>query len=209
MTPEERTYLINVHIPWARCIAAGMLGRAPHEMDLEDVVGFAVQGLCEAVDAYNPEMGCVFKTFARYRITGAVFDGYRDWCGHTRHHRPTLVSLETGSMKGYEATRCHPKHESEYLSYEQPKYNIIDDSFDYEKIDQINLIKEVLDHLNYSEKEAIILQYFHGCTGPEIADKTGRSVRMQRTIASRARQVIREVFEEYGVTRIGHVSRAA
>jgi RNA polymerase sigma factor for flagellar operon FliA len=47
------------------------------ECDIEDLVAFAYEGLIEARKRFDPARGVQFKSFAYYRVRGAVVDGVR------------------------------------------------------------------------------------------------------------------------------------
>ena len=47
-------------------------------IDFEDLVGFGFFGLLYAVERYNPNKDIKFKTYARLRIKGAIYDGLRE-----------------------------------------------------------------------------------------------------------------------------------
>ena len=44
---------------------------------LEDLIAFGFQGLLEARQRFDPEKGVAFKSFAYYRVRGAILDGVR------------------------------------------------------------------------------------------------------------------------------------
>jgi RNA polymerase sigma factor for flagellar operon FliA len=46
-------------------------------MEPGDLVGYGTQGLIEAARKFDPRQGTAFRTFAHYRIRGAIFDGMR------------------------------------------------------------------------------------------------------------------------------------
>jgi RNA polymerase sigma factor for flagellar operon FliA len=54
---------------------------------LEDLVSIGVLCLIEAVDPYDPEMSVQFKTFAEYRIRGAILDSVCELDGIPAHKR--------------------------------------------------------------------------------------------------------------------------
>ena len=47
-------------------------------IDFGDLVGFGFFGLLDAVERYNPNKDIKFKTYARLRIKGAIYDGLRE-----------------------------------------------------------------------------------------------------------------------------------
>lgn len=46
--------------------------------EVDDLIAFGFRGLLEARERFDPARGVHFKTFAYYRVRGAVFDGVRD-----------------------------------------------------------------------------------------------------------------------------------
>ncbi len=73
---EDRLSLIEHYLPIARRIAAKLFGNRPDDqVEFGDYMQFAVIGLIEAVDRYNPDREAAFNTFATYRIRGAILNG--------------------------------------------------------------------------------------------------------------------------------------
>ena len=69
--------LINAYRSYAHAIASEMLRKLPPHIERDDIIGAAELGLVEAARAFDPNRGVLFKTFAFYRIRGAVYDGLR------------------------------------------------------------------------------------------------------------------------------------
>lgn len=69
--------LVDSFRPYAHALAAEILRKLPPSVEKDDVVGAAELGLVEAAAAYDPSRGVLFKTFAYYRIRGAVYDALR------------------------------------------------------------------------------------------------------------------------------------
>jgi RNA polymerase sigma factor for flagellar operon FliA len=53
----------------------------PHNVEFDDLVGFGVFGLFDAISKFDPDKHVKFKTYAVTRIRGAIFDELRsiDW----------------------------------------------------------------------------------------------------------------------------------
>lgn len=66
---------------WADRIAICQHRRLPRFVQLDDVKQAAYMGLIKATRSFDPDRGASFKTFARYRIVGAIADDLRlsDW----------------------------------------------------------------------------------------------------------------------------------
>lgn len=73
----ERDKLIAEHMNYATSIAAKLARSLSRDIDVDDVISNARLGLLEAAKRYDAKFGVDFKTYAYYRIKGAVFDGLR------------------------------------------------------------------------------------------------------------------------------------
>jgi RNA polymerase sigma factor for flagellar operon FliA len=68
--------LVEAYRTYAHAIAAEVIRKYP-SVDRDDVRGSAELGLVEAANHFDPTRGVLFKTFAYYRIRGAVYDSLR------------------------------------------------------------------------------------------------------------------------------------
>ncbi len=76
-----RDQLILQELPQVYFIAARIQERLPASVQMEDLVNAGVIGLLEAYEHYDNARNAQFKTFARFRIRGAILDSLRvlDW----------------------------------------------------------------------------------------------------------------------------------
>ncbi|GCE47392.1 RNA polymerase sigma factor WhiG [Thermosporothrix hazakensis] len=99
--PELREELIAHYAPLARFVV-GRLGIPPSSLlDTEDLIGYGMIGLINAIDRYDPSRGVRFESFATPRIRGAVIDQIRqlNWLPRSavsrmRQVEDTLATLE-------------------------------------------------------------------------------------------------------------------
>ena len=64
--------------------------RLPSHVDLEDLYNTGVIGLMDAVDKYDPDKDCKFKTYAEFRIRGAILSGLRSGHDAARQNLPIV-----------------------------------------------------------------------------------------------------------------------
>jgi RNA polymerase sigma factor FliA len=69
--------LIEAYRSYSHAISAEIQKRLPPSVDRDDVIGAAELGLVEAARNFDPSRGVLFKTFAYYRIRGAIYDALR------------------------------------------------------------------------------------------------------------------------------------
>jgi RNA polymerase sigma factor (sigma-70 family) len=77
LTPDTRNELALSHLTEVQFIARRIHGPLSAFVPLEDLVHSGVLGLMEAIDKYDSEKNIQFKTFAQFRIKGAIFDSLR------------------------------------------------------------------------------------------------------------------------------------
>ena len=75
---EHRKRLILEHLPLVKAIAAQIHEKLPPEVSRDDLVSAGILGLIAAVDNFDPERNAQLKTYAGYRIRGAILDSLRD-----------------------------------------------------------------------------------------------------------------------------------
>lgn len=98
---EIRDTLIKQYAPLVKYVAGKISVGMPQNVDFDDLVGFGVFGLFDAIEKFDPEKHVKFKTYAVTRIRGAIFDELRsiDWVPRsvrqkTREIEDTIQSLE-------------------------------------------------------------------------------------------------------------------
>src|SRR6056297_2136394 len=76
-----RDAIIKQYAPLVKYVAGKVSIGMPHNVEFDDLVGFGVFGLFDAIEKYDPEKHVKFKTYAVTRIRGAIFDELRsiDW----------------------------------------------------------------------------------------------------------------------------------
>lgn len=93
LEPEERERLILEHSPLIRYVAGRIAMRLPSHLSLDDLISAGVIGLIDAVDKYDPSRNAKFKTYAEYRIRGAILDELRalDWVPRSVRRKSQLM----------------------------------------------------------------------------------------------------------------------
>lgn len=78
---KYRDMIITQYAPLVKYVAGKISVGMPQSVDFDDLVGFGVFGLMDAIEKFNPEKHVKFKTYAVTRIRGAIFDELRsmDW----------------------------------------------------------------------------------------------------------------------------------
>lgn len=79
--PKIREFFIVKYAPLVKYVAGKVAVGMPSSVEFDDLVGYGVFGLLDAIDKYDPEKNVKFNTYAVTRIRGAIFDELRsiDW----------------------------------------------------------------------------------------------------------------------------------
>jgi RNA polymerase sigma factor for flagellar operon FliA len=82
-------------------IAARIRDRLPQQVDLEDLVSAGVIGLIEASRSFDASKNAQFKTFAKFRIRGAILDSLReiDWGSRLMRRRGREIAEATARLE--------------------------------------------------------------------------------------------------------------
>jgi len=90
---EERERLILEHLPQVRLIARRIHERLPESVSLEDLISTGTLGLIAAIDRFDPSHNVKLKTYAEYKIRGAILDSLRglDWAPRQQRKRAKQI----------------------------------------------------------------------------------------------------------------------
>ena len=80
LTAEQERVLLE-HLPIVRFLARRIHERLPQHVDIEDLVSAGVVGLMDAFAKFDPAKKVQFRSYAQFRIRGAILDSLRtlDW----------------------------------------------------------------------------------------------------------------------------------
>ncbi len=98
---SNKDKLITEYSPLIKFIAQKIAVRLPSNIELDDLISAGVIGLMDAIDKYDPTRDNKFKTYAEFRVRGAILDELRsqDWVPRSVRDKAklldkTVVNLE-------------------------------------------------------------------------------------------------------------------
>jgi RNA polymerase sigma factor FliA len=93
ISAEERERLIMEHLPQVRLIARRIHERLPENVSLEDLISTGIIGLISAIDRFDTSHNVKLKTYAEYKIRGAILDSLRglDWAPRQQRKRSKQI----------------------------------------------------------------------------------------------------------------------
>ncbi|MBI5283303.1 MAG: FliA/WhiG family RNA polymerase sigma factor [Candidatus Solibacter usitatus] len=101
LSPDERERLIMEHLPQVRLIARRIHERLPGSVNLEDLVSTGVVGLISAIDRFDVSQNVKLKTYAEYKIRGAILDSLRglDWAPRQQRRRSKQIESAVATLE--------------------------------------------------------------------------------------------------------------
>lgn len=94
ISPEDREKLILEHAPQVQLIARRIYENLPGSVLLDDLISSGMIGLITAIDDYDALQPVKLKTYAEYKIRGAILDSLRSMDWASRHRRRKHKEIE-------------------------------------------------------------------------------------------------------------------
>jgi RNA polymerase sigma factor for flagellar operon FliA len=219
--------LIEAYRSYAHAIVAQIQKRLPSSVDRDDIIGAAELGLVEAARNFDPSRGVLFKTFAFYRIRGAVYDSLRKMGWPMGDARLRFEAGATEYLKDYtgagESTVAAPSYgelqqltsavlTSYMLSLDRAKFQIADPAaVSAEEAllhrDQLRRVKEAMSKIPATNRLLIEQYYFHDETLEEIGNRLGLSkswvCRLHAKSLDMLRDLMSHTMERPAVSNLG------
>ena len=104
--------LIREFVPMIKYIAFRLAMRISNGLNVEDLISVGTLGLLDAFSKFDPNRGIKFRTYAEFRIRGAMLDEIRamDWV--PRSIRKRIGKIQQAA-NAYTQQKCRPPTEAE------------------------------------------------------------------------------------------------
>ncbi len=111
LSGEQERVLLE-HLPVVRYLARRIHERLPQHVDVEDLVSAGVVGLMDAFIKFDPAKRVQFRSYAQFRIRGAILDSLRmlDWSPRELRRKGRAVE---GAIRTLTARLSRPPGEAE------------------------------------------------------------------------------------------------
>ncbi len=109
---EDRNRLLLSYLPLVKHVTSRLAACLPASVPVEDLHGWGIFGLMDALERYDAGRGVRFETYAVSRIRGAVLDGLRslDWAPRSVRRRAREIEQ---AYRRVEARVGRPAEEEE------------------------------------------------------------------------------------------------
>ncbi len=108
-SPEIREKIILEYAPLVKLVAGRLSMYLGYNVEYDDLVGYGIFGLIDAIDKFDSLKAVKFETYASLRIRGAILDQIRkmDWIPRTIRQKQKRIDTaikEIETMQGRNAT---------------------------------------------------------------------------------------------------------
>ncbi len=108
----EQERLMIEHLPTVRYVARQIHERLPQHVEFDELISAGTLGLIDASRKFNPDKNVQFRSYAQFRIRGAILDSLRslDWSPRELRRKGRAVEEATRAL----TSRCgRPPAEAE------------------------------------------------------------------------------------------------
>jgi RNA polymerase sigma factor for flagellar operon FliA len=108
---SRRERLILEHLPQVHLIARRFHEKLPRSVCLDDLISTGVIGLISAINNYDPRQNTKLKTYAEFKIRGAILDSLRSMDWASRHRRKKAKDIEAAIQTAQQKLQHAPSEE--------------------------------------------------------------------------------------------------
>lgn len=196
-------------------------------IDRDDLVGYGILGLIDAIDKFDPTKNVKFETYASLRIRGAILDEIRklDWVPRTLRKKQKDVDKARTELETQLTRKPTDEEIAKYLDITLDEYyelekdvnvsslvSIDENTFQFETIKDKNAVipekqveedemretlAMVIDKLPERERKVIMLYYFEELTLKEISKILDVSESRVSQLHTKAVSRLRVSMEKY------------
>jgi len=127
----EREALVTKYAPLVKTIAGRLAMRLPQHISQDDLTSAGLMGLLDAIDKFDIEKGVEFKSYAEFRIKGAMIDELRsmDWVPRSVRKNAKTLAEAYSRVENREMRPAKDEEVAEELGIEMDAfYRLLDES---------------------------------------------------------------------------------
>ena len=211
LTEADIESIVLEYTSVVKLVAQKIALRLPANIELDDLISSGVIGLMDAIKKYDPQRNNKFKTYAEFRIRGAILDELRarDWVPRSLRDKAKSLDKAISSLEMKNGRYVTDEEVAEFMGLELGEY--------YELVNQVRPISvlSIDEPSSYStgDKKSL-MNILEGCkmSNPLLSID---AVTLQRTLVKvlnelpeRQRLVLAlYYYEELNLKEIGRILR--
>lgn len=210
---QRHNTLVAQYLPYATSVANRVSQSLSAGVDYDDILCNARLGLIEAAQRFDPSHEVDFRTFAYYRIKGAIYDGLRKsgWIPRSLYAKLKFEEAANDYLQQRSLYRSQndPDHTEEELSetvnslasiyvmsldehedidVEDPNQQAVDQRTEFHQIRAH--MREAMSVLPATERQLIMMYYFQNRTLEEAGERLGLSKSWTSRLHVRALEIL-------------------
>ncbi len=122
---STRDKLVMEYAPLIKYIAQKIAARLPANIELDDLISSGVIGLMDAVEKYDATRDNKFKTYAEFRVRGAILDELRaqDWVPRSVREKAKQLERAYAKIEQAKGRQATDEEVCEALGIKQEEYH--------------------------------------------------------------------------------------
>ncbi len=135
--------LIIEYAPVVKYVAGRLSVYLGNNVEFDDLVGYGIFGLIDAIDKFDVEKGIKFETYASLRIRGAIFDHIRkmDWVPRSIRKKQKLMDAAAQKLELVHGLEVQAQHMADELNIS------IDEYYKWEEQTKSLMLTSLEDHV--------------------------------------------------------------
>ncbi len=99
---ELRNKILLSYVHLVKIIVLRLITGTGQNKEIDDLIGYGILGLIDAIEKYDYKKGVKFETYASYRIRGSIIDQLRkqDWVPRNVREKSKLVMNQYEKLEG-------------------------------------------------------------------------------------------------------------
>lgn len=122
---DKRNELIIEYLPLVKFIANRIAGRLPSHIEVDDLINSGIIGLIDALKKFDASLKIKFKTYAEFRIKGAILDELRalDWVPRSTRQKASRLERAYAELEQQLGRAATDTEMMEYLNIEIEEFD--------------------------------------------------------------------------------------
>lgn len=122
---DKRNELIVEYLPLVKFIANRIAGRLPNHIEVDDLINSGIIGLMDALGKFDASLKIKFKTYAEFRIKGAILDELRalDWVPRSTRQKASRLERAYSELEQRIGRSASDAEMIEYLEIEASDFD--------------------------------------------------------------------------------------
>lgn len=121
---DQRNEMILEYLPLVKFVAQRIMVRLPQHVEIDDLIDAGIIGLIDAFNKFDPTRKIKFKTYAEFRVKGAILDELRalDWAPRSTRQKATRLEKAYQHIEQIRGRAAHDVEVMEYLGIQEEEF---------------------------------------------------------------------------------------